>query len=214
MIPAVPLEAYYAVAGLVVTALGFLGGFQYASGKNDAKDLEVIDDLEGAEGFEMTSYRDGRKKGAISTLLRERKKQNALDKGVIRWHVIGSAFEKPKYIKPERKEGGNIPEVEHDGDTYYFPNEASVPAEEEGVPVVVHRKGESDPLNLRDDWDLAVDAGTLTQYLNLRVSSQKPATGLLDGMGLGDYDSMTIFRYGILGIVGLAIVWELIGGAA
>jgi len=209
---AVPIEAYYLVAGAVLIALGFFGGFQYGAEKSESKDLQVLDDIEGAKGFEMTTHREGRKSGAISTILRERKKNKALDQGVVRWHVIGSAFEKPKYVKPERTEGGNIPEIKQDGDTYYFPEEATVPSEEEGVPVIIHRKGESDPLSLRDSWDLAVDAGTLSEYLTLRVTSKQPSAGLMDGLGLGDYDSMTIFRYGILGIIGFAIIWEMVGG--
>jgi hypothetical protein len=202
--------AYAAIGGVAVFIGGFLAGHAYVSNRKESKDLEVIEELEGAEGFQMTSHH-GSSSGLLGAALRERKKRKALGRGVVRWHVIGSAFEKPRYIKPERKEGGNVPEVELDGETYIFPEEATVPSEEEGVPTIVHRKGEAEPLELRDPWDDSVDARTLAEYLTLRVTSRKPSSGLLDGLGLGDMDSMDMFRYGILGIVGLAILWEFLG---
>jgi hypothetical protein len=202
--------AYYVVGGLALAALSFIGGFQFAASRQDAGAIEVLDDVEGAEGFKMATNRNS-KGGMVSAALRERKKRKALERGVVRWHLVGSAFEKPRYVKPEREEGGNIPELEHDGQTYYFPNDASVIAEDEGVPVVVHRKGKSDPVNLRSDWDMAVDAKSLTEYLTLRVTSRKPSTGVLDALGLGEYDAMTIFRYGVFALALLAIAYEVIG---
>jgi hypothetical protein len=74
----------------------------------------------------------------------------------------------------------------------------------------VHRRGESDPITLRDSWDLAIDASSLTTYLTTRVTSDAPSSGLLDG--LGDWDAMTIFRYGILALIGLVLLLQTVGG--
>lgn len=197
---------------VAVTAAAFYAGYRYASSA-DAEPEEDFDDVDGLEdgydGFEMPSYGPGEKAGAMSTYLRERKKRSALSKGYVRWHLVGSGFSSPKYVKPEREQGGNVAELEHDDETYYFPEDAMVPSEEEGVPVAVHRRGESDPVNLRDGWDLALDANTLKTYLETRVTSEKPSSG---GLGIGDWDAMRIFRYGLLLIVGLFIALETLGG--
>jgi hypothetical protein len=200
---------YLGVGVLVLALASFLAGHRYASGQEDLEHvMQPLEDVEGAEGFSMKA--PSSKTGLLDTVARERKKKKALGRGMVRWHLIGSSFEEPRYIKPTRTNGGNIPEVEHEGETYIFPEDASVPSEEDGVPVVVHRKGESDPINLRSGWDLAVDSGSLSQYLTLRVTSKRPQSGLLGG--LGGYDSMTLFRYGLLAIVGFAILWSVTTG--
>lgn len=213
MIPSIgglPPEATLAIGGLALILLGYLAGYFMGFGRKEHQDLKKLDDIEGGEGFEMTAYGPGEDAGFIRTYLRDKKKRAALSKGMVRWHLVGSNFSQAMYVKPERENGGNIPEIEHGDETYVFPEDAAVPSEEEGVPVVVHRVGESEPINLRDSWEDAIDAGTLTQYLTLRVTSQAPSKGLLDGMG--DWDSMKIFRYGLLGIVGLALLMETLGG--
>lgn len=208
-----PVAALFALATVLLMVAAFATGWYRASGGENSRDLEVIEGLEGGDGFQMTSYGPSDDVGLLQTYLRSRKKRKALSKGMVRWHLVDSSFSKPKYIKPEREEGGNIPEVKMNGETYCFPEDATVPSEEEGVPVVVHRAGESDPINLRDSWEDAVDAGTLSQYLTLRVTSKKPKTGLLDGLGLGGgWDPMTVFRYGLLAIIGFAVLMETMGG--
>lgn len=209
----IPAGVWYALGAVALAGASFAAGYYYAGEREDSKDLELIEGLEGGEGFEMASHAGASRPGILSSYLRERKKRSALGKGVVRWHLVGASFESPKYIKPKRKEGGNVPEVEYEGETYVFPEKAAVPSEEEGVPVVVHRVGEAEPISLRDSWEDAIDAGTLAQYLTLRVTSTKPTTGLLDGLGLaGGWDAMTVFRYGLLAIIGFAVLAETLGG--
>lgn len=210
MIEATPVV----VGGAAIIALAISAGL-YAAGRyhgmtSSSDDLEVIEGLEGGDGFKMTSYGPGDDPGLLSIWMREKKKKKALGEGLVRWHLVGSSFSKPMYVKPEREHSGNMPEIEYEGSTYYFPEKVTIPAESEGVPVVVHRKGESDPVNLRDNWDLAVDAGTLNEYLTMTVTSKKPDSGL--GLGIGDMDSMDLLRYGLLGIIGLFILLEIAGG--
>ena len=181
----------------------------YVDQNQDASELHIeIDSIGGnvREGFEI--YDTG-SKGLLGSYLQEREKSKALKKGMVRWHLVGSSFEKARYIKPEREPGGSIPEVEHDGETYLFPPEAARPSQEEGVPVFVHREGESDPVELADDWELSVDAKQLKDYLDSRVSSTDPK-GL--GLGLGDMEPMDILKYGVLGLVLLFILIQLMNG--
>jgi len=117
-----------------------------------------------------------------------KKRQKLIGDGYVRWHLIGDSFQRPKFIKPERK-GGGIPEKEVDGETYLFPKQAMVPSEN-GMWTVVHREGEADPINLKDPVRLSIDSDRLKEYLDLRVSSSAP--GLLDGLGLDSGDLLKI----------------------
>lgn len=212
-IPAIDIPIYvlYGIGGISIAFISAIVGWYYAYSRSYENDFKIIQNLKHATGFEMPIYEGKQSPGIIASYLRDRKKSKALDTGVIRWHIIDSTFESPKYIKPQRKEGGNIPEIEYENETYLFPEQAAIYSEEEGIPVIIHRRGESNPINLRDPWDDAIDAGTLAQYLTLRVTSTKPSSGFLDGLS-GDYDAMTLFRYGLLAIIAFALLMETLGG--
>jgi len=203
-----PPVAVMGVIAVVASVAMYGIGYWNAMSKQIDVGLEELD-LESGDGFEMNTGASGDSTGIIGRHLAEKEKQKALGDGMVRWHVAGSAFSKPMYVKPEKKGGGNLPQVEHEGETYYFPDDAAVPSEEEGVPTVVHRKGESDPVNLRDGWELAVDAGTLSAYLTQMVTADKPKQSLLDGLGLAGMDSMDMLRYGLLILVGGFILLQV-----
>jgi hypothetical protein len=202
----VPDVALAGGLGFVASIVFLVVGYAYGARSAANVDIQALDDIEGAEGFEI--YDTG-SKGLLGSYLQEREKSKALKKGMVRWHLVGSSFEKARYIKPEREPGGSIPEVEHDGETYLFPPNAARPSQEEGVPVFVHREGESDPVELADDWELSVDAKQLKDYLDSRVSSTDPK-GL--GLGLGDMEPMDILKYGVLAIVLLFILIQVMNG--
>jgi hypothetical protein len=201
----------YALLGVTVL-VGSAVTSRLRGGSSDAPshDMEVINGLDKGTGVQFARYGkgEGRSKSLIRAYLRRRKKEKALKKGCVRWHLVGASFSAPMYVKPEAKEGGNVAEIEYEGNTYLFPKEAMVPAEEEGVPTIVHREGEADPINLRDEWDLAIGSNTLKEYLTLRIMNPKPS-GL--GSLLGGLDSMDILRYGIIGLVVLFIAMEFLG---
>lgn len=191
--------------GIVLALIGATVGV-YTTKHYVAADDSVDElDIEGGSGFTITDKarkQDGKLKSFFGAYTGERKRQKALSKGYVRWHLVGSSFEKPKYVDPERKQGGTVPELEYDNETYVFPENASVPSQSEGVPVFVHREGESEPLDLRDSWGEAIDAGALREYLDTRVTSTSPedSGGLLSGMGFS-WDPMDVLRYGILALV-------------
>lgn len=139
---------------------------------------------------------------------RESKEKKALDKGYIRWYLVGESVSKPKYIKPERKEGGGIPEFEYEGNTYLFPEHQMLPDAEDGVWTVMHKRGQAEPIDLQTGNDDSIDAHVLNKYLTQRVTAGDP-----NGLGLipSDWDSMDIMRYGLLAVVGLFIAMEFLG---
>jgi len=196
-----------------VTALGVVCGYAagYWFGMKRGTDMLEIEELDGVEnGAGFKAYEGAESSGVLSAWLARRKKQSVLEDGKVRWHLVDSSLSEPMYVEPEAQGGGSQPELKYEGMTYVFPHGASVPSQEEGVPTFVHRKGESDPIDLRDDWDLALDAKALSDYLTMRVTSDAPEGG---GLGfLSDMDTMDMLRYGILGLVVLFVAFQMMGG--
>jgi hypothetical protein len=140
-------------------------------------------------------------------LRREQKKRRKKAKqGYIRWILIDETYPEPKYIKPKTK-GGGMREYEHDGETYLFPRRAMLPSEREGMWTVIHRKGEADPVNLRDSHEAAIPSDELKEYLTLRVSSSAPS--LLDKF---DIEPRQILMLTIAAIVVFALLSDVMGG--
>lgn len=201
----------YGVVGLGGIAVG-AGAAHYATKRLlEVESLEPIDDLGDAQGFKLSN--PGRRETRLQSLIKaygaRRQKRKAVTDGTVRWHLVDSTFSEAMYVNPERKAGGNVAELDHDGSTYVFPERVMVPAEGEGIPTVVHRKGESEPIDLRSQWDLSIKANTLKEYLTLRVTSSKPDEGL--GLGIGDWDSMDVLRYGVMAIVVLFLLLQVFG---
>lgn len=136
----------------------------------------------------------------------KRKRRKLTSEGYVQWYLIDDTFPTPKYIKPKRKSGG-IPEYEYDGETYLFPKSALIPSDEQGMWTAVHRRGEADPINPRDADDLAIDADSLKEYLEMRVSSSPPS--LLDKF---DMDMQDIVKLAVVGIIAYAFFQNIVGG--
>lgn len=134
---------------------------------------------------------------------RKRKEKKALSAGYVRWYLITDSISTPRYIKPEREEGGSVPEFEYNDETYLFPENAMVPDEEDGVWTVMHREGQAEPINLREGNGDALDANALSEYLTMRVTSQDPSG--LSLPGLGNLSTQQIMQYGLLVIIVIAV---------
>jgi len=147
--------------------------------------------------------------GSFLKYARYRRKQRKLtSKGYVKWILIDGVFPRPTYVRPKLKGGGQIPEYEYNGETYLFPRDAAVPDAKSGLWTVVHKKGESDPVNLRDPSAMAISAKALQEQLGMRVSSSPP--GLLDRLGLRDIGPEEAIMYSIALVIVLSVVGEFI----
>lgn len=142
--------------------------------------------------------------GMVGELLRTwrylKKRERLLDKGYVQWLLVDDSYPWPRFIKPAQ-EGGGIPELEKDGERYLFPKDAMLPDAKQGFWTVVHRKGEADPINLRDPDELAIKTDELHEYLTERMSMSPP--GFLDRL---DLDARTVMMYGIGAIVAYTVL--------
>lgn len=199
-------QAALGIATVLGIVASYLVGYWFGMSRgSDSVEFEPIEGLEDNAGF--TTYEGDGAKGLLGTYFAQKKKRSVLKDGMVRWHLVGSSLSEPMYVSPELKGGGNVPELDYEEETYLFPKGSAVPSEEEGVPTFVHREGEADPMDLRNDWDLALNSKSLSEYLTVRVTSKSPT-----GMGmLSDLDTMDYVRYGIIGIVGLFILVEMMG---
>lgn len=143
----------------------------------------------------------------ISAIKEKHKKERLAGKGYVKWYLVNESFPEPKFIKPEPGKGG-IPQYEYEGETYLFPRANRLPSNAEGIWTYIHRKGEAEPMPLRDTNELAIPADVLSEYLTMSVSTGKPKFGF----GLGDMGSMDYLRYGILGLIAIFILLEFTGG--
>lgn len=132
------------------------------------------------------------------------KREKLIGDGYVQWFLIEDTFPRPKFVKPSRY-GAGIAELEHDGERYLFPDQAMLPSDD-GMWTVVHRKGEADPMNIKEPSELAIPSDRLEEYLNLRVQTTPP--GWLDAM---DLDASTIITLGVAAIIGFAILNNVVG---
>ena len=133
-----------------------------------------------------------------------KKREKLLGDGYVQWILIEDTYPRPRFVKPKRF-GAGIPEVEHDGERYLFPDQAMIPSDD-GMWTVVHRKGEADPLNINEPAENAIPADRLEQYLNLRVQTTPP--GWLDAL---DLDASTLITLMIAAIIGFALLNNFAG---
>lgn len=138
---------------------------------------------------------------------RQHKKRRKLaNRGYVQWYLIDDTYPTPKFVKPETK-GGGIPEYEYDEERYLFPKDAMVASEQQGLWTIVHKKGEADPVNLRDPTEYAVPADTLENYLDMRVNTEPPSW--LDQF---DLEPAEIFKWLLLGLVAFMMLRSVLGG--
>lgn len=128
-------------------------------------------------------------------------------KGYAQWFRIeNGTLSGPHYVRPEADAESPIPFVEHDGGRYFFPDKAMVSDTSVGMWTAVHRKGEADPINLRDGDEDAISAEAAQKWSEMAVTSEKPG-GLLGG--LGDLSAQQMMAIAIGGVV---LVTVLMGG--
>jgi hypothetical protein len=204
----------YIAGGALVTAAAGAGAYSLRSSPEaDPEELHDEDLSEGkGTGFTRKPAQTSDGLPGVRWMKkrnRRRKEKNALSKGYVRWHLVSDALSKPRYVKPEREEGGNVPEFEYEDETYLFPESAMVPDAEDGIWTVVHREGKAEPLNLREGDDDALDANALNEYLNMRVTSQDPNGGL-SLPGLGNLSTQELMQYTLVAIVIGAVVYTVI----
>lgn len=128
-----------------------------------------------------------------------KKREKLLGDGHVQWFLIEDTFPRPRFVKPKRH-GAGLPELEHEGERYLFPTEAMLPSSD-GIWTVVHRKGEADPINIKEPSDFAIPSDRLEEYLNLRVQTTPP--GWLDAL---DLDAGTIITIGVAAVIGFGLL--------
>lgn len=133
--------------------------------------------------------------------------RKAAKKGYVKWFVLGSNMQRPRWVKP--KADGSGPKITRDGKPYYFEKDAMTTDERTGAWVAVHREGESDPINLRDPAYPGIEADRMERIINLEAESKPP--GWLDGL---DMDQQTIMWLGIGVLFILFAGYRYLGGAA
>lgn len=150
--------------------------------------------------------------GVIGDLWKEKrlkdKRRRYLGKGYVQWFLIDEAFPRPRLVKPERT-GGGIPSVTHDGERYFFPREAMIPAESNGFWTIFHQKGDAEPLNIREPKDHVIPADAIKRWADMEVSTDPP--GWLNDL-FGDMTPQELFRYGLIVIIGYAILRNFLSG--
>lgn len=109
--------------------------------------------------------------------------------GYVQWFLIDGTWPTPRFVKPKRS-GSGIPYVDVDGERYLFPEKALVPDEQQGAWTVVHRKGNSEPINPNDGDELAIPADALKDYASREVLKG-------DAGGLGWLNAKTLIYAGM-----------------
>jgi len=152
----------------------------------------------------------GARFGALGMLWRmyrqRRKERKYADEGYVQWYLVGAGWPEPKYVKPEG-EGGGIPEYEHNDETYLFPTRGRMASRDSGMWTVIHKEGESEPINLRDPTENAIKADELKEYLTKRVTSSPPS--FFDNF---DLSADNLIKYSIAAIILFALLSSVLGG--
>jgi hypothetical protein len=146
---------------------------------------------------------------AVKVLRTHAKKKRVAQKGYVQWYLIDGGWPAPRMVRPEQK-GGGVPELEHDGNRYLFPKQAMLPSDREGAWTVVHRKGEADPLPLRQRRPgeaPALSGDAVDDVITRRVTTSAP--GWLSDLNLS---AEAIMTYLIVAFVGLAMAYAFLGG--
>jgi hypothetical protein len=189
------------------------GQQQVVTGDPDATDGHASDDEvdEGEPAWttppEIRTGRLGVLSEWWSLRKQRRKRRKAANSGTVEWYLVDGAWPEPEYVEPKAN-GTGVPTVERDGRTYAFPKTARLPSERSGMYVMIHERGASEPINLRDPARDSLDADVVDSWLTMSVTSSSP--GLFDGLNL-DLDPQTILAGGILLIILWAVAQNVLG---
>jgi len=139
-----------------------------------------------------------------ATRRRRTKRKKLARKGYVEWHLVEGTFSGPAYVKPNRT-GTGVPELDHGGVTYMFPEQASIPSELSGMQCYIHRAGEIDPINLRDPVDHAIAPDQFQEYADMSLQTSSPSW-------LGDLSFSDILWYGLIATIVAAVAWSAMNG--
>ena len=141
---------------------------------------------------------------ALWWMYRHRKKRAKLtSQGYVQWYLVDDAFPNPKFVKPEYS-GKGTRDFKHDGARYIFPRDAMLSTQEQGMWTVIHRKGEADPINLRDSSKSSIPADALQDYLDMQATAEPPS--FWDKF---DMDAADAMKWLIVGFVGIVVLQQL-----
>jgi hypothetical protein len=135
-----------------------------------------------------------------------KKRRKLSKKGYVRWFLIDETFPEAKFVKPELT-GTGVPEVRHDGVPYAFPREAMLADERTGMYTVVHKKGDAEPLNLRDPEKKPLPTDRVEEWLHLQLHKEPPSW--LDDL-LGGLSGRDIFLAMLGLVILLAVVYPML----
>jgi hypothetical protein len=127
-------------------------------------------------------------------------------KGYVRWFLVDETFPEPKFVKPEL-DGSGLPEVRQDGVPYTFPRAAMLPDERNGMYTVVHKRGDSEPINLQDPAKEAIPADLVDDWIQLQLHRDPPSWW--DNI---DLDPQTIMAVAIGLTILIAVLLPVFGG--
>jgi len=140
--------------------------------------------------------------GVLRMWRREKKRRKLAAKGYVEWYLVGDGYPRPRYVKPDAS-GGGVPELWYKGEPYLFPRNKRVPRKDSGMWVMMHKRGDAEPINLQNPEKLTIPTDELKQYLETQVTSGAPST--LDKL---DLNRSTV----IMAVLGLIIVYALMQG--
>lgn len=129
--------------------------------------------------------------GLIKAWRRRAKAKKMAKKGYVKWYLLGSGLEGPKWVKPDR-DGTGVRKHRYEGHPYLFPEEEMVIDKETGAYVAVHHKGEATPVPVKHPELPQMDADRLREVTDLTAESDPP--GWLQSF---DMDTGTMMMLGI-----------------
>jgi len=135
-----------------------------------------------------------------------KKRRKLAKKGYVRWFLVDETFPEPKFVKPELK-GDGMPEVRVDGKPYAFPRESMLADERTGMYTVVHKKGDAEPINLRDPAKTAIPVDKLDEWINLQLHKDPPSW--LDNI---DVSPRQIMAFALGATVLIAVIYPMLPG--
>jgi len=137
-------------------------------------------------------------------LKHHRKRKNLSKRGYVRWYLIDGYWPEPKYVKP-RLDGHGMPIIDHDDTQYLFPRNAMLASEREGMWTVIHKRGEADPINLREPSKNAIPADALDEFMTMNVMTDPPSF-----WSKFDVDAQDMVMYAIAGIIVFALINQVL----
>lgn len=184
--------ALVSVIAIVAAGAAYMYYRQYREGIEERVD-QIIDNADNEIEFEPPDI--SRSPMDYFRVMRHYQRQSKLaKKGYVKWYRLGSTLSRPTWVKPEL-EGAGKPKITIDDQPYYFPKEAMVSDTLTGAWVALHRKGEADPLNLRDPAYPGIETDLLERTINMEAENKPP--GLLDKLSLGSVSTQVMIWGGV-----------------